>query len=179
MPHSEQESTYIMSSKTVTTGSRPATGAPALEVKRRSSHYSEKHPSSSRVIVINGESMEHFHEIRAVYFARFQPAGELEEYLVEELVACRWHMNRMASREAASLDQRMDCQQQEIADSFESIDPSTRAAIAFQSLTGKSSALATCRRFESALARQFDSTARHLEDCQAKRKTLQNEPKAA
>ncbi len=147
------------------------------EGKRRSSRNGEKHGIYSQAIVINGESMERFEEIRAVYFARFQPADKLEEYLVDDLVGCRWRMNRMASLEAASLDHQMDCQQPEIEESFETIDPSTRAAIAFQALTDSSSSLATYRRFESALARQYDRTARHLEECQTKRnKKLESEP---
>ena len=146
------------------------------EGKRRSSRNAEKHGAYSSAVVINGESMERYEELRGVYFTRFQPADKLEEYLVDELVACRWRMNRMASLEAATLDHEMDCQHKKIEDSFETIDPSTRAAIAFQSLTDNSCALATCRRFESALARQYDRAARHLNDCQTQRKKSHNDP---
>ena len=151
-------------------------GPVTTEGKRRSSRNAEKHGVHASAVVINGESMERFLELRAVFFARFQPNDPLEEYLVDELVACRWRMNRMGSLEAAALDHKMDCQQAHIEESFESIDPSTRAAIAFQSLTDTSNVLATCRRFESALARQYDRAARHLTECQAKKKILQNEP---
>ena len=146
------------------------------EGKRRSSRNAEKHGVHSCAVVINGESMERFLELRAVLFARYRPGDPFEEHLVDELVACRWRMNRMASLEAAALDHKMDCQQADIEESFESIDPSTRAVIALQSLTDTSNVLATCRRFESALARQYERAARHLSECQAKKQKLNNEP---
>jgi hypothetical protein len=140
------------------------------EGKRRSSRNAEKHGIYSGSVLINGESPELYEEIRLQYFTRFEPADKLEEYLVDQLVACHWRMSRMASMEAATLDHQMDCQQPEIEESFESIDPSTRAAIAFQTLTDSTATLANYRRFESALARQFDRTARHLAEWQSKRK---------
>ena len=82
----------------------------------------------------------------------------------------------MVTLEAATLDHEMDCQQPEIEAAFESIDPSTRAALAFQALTDSTAILATYRRFESTLARQYERAERQLADWQRKRKKLENEP---
>ena len=149
-------------------------GPATPEGKRRSSRNAVKNGIYSRAVLINGESPELYEETRLQYLTRFQPADKVEEHLVDQLVACHWRMNRMATLESASLDLQMDSQQTEIDADFESIDPATRAAIAFQSLGEVTHALETYRRFESTLARQYDRALRHLESLQ-KRK-FENDP---
>ncbi len=144
------------------------------EGKRRSSRNAVKSGIYTNAVLINGESPELYEETRLHYFNRFKPADKVEEHLVDQLVACRWRMDRMAALEAASVDHQMDCQQAEIDETFESIDPATRAAIAFRSLGDVTRALETFRRFESALARQYDRAYSHLESLQ-KRK-FDNDP---
>jgi len=151
-------------------------GPVTAEGKRRSSRNAEKHGIYSESILLNGESPALYEEVRANYYARFQPADKLEEYLVDQLVACHWRMNRMAHLEAATLDNQMDSDQPKIDETFEAIDPSTRAALAFRSLSDSSAALANFSRFESSLARQYDRAARHLSEWQSKREKSRNEP---
>ena len=85
------------------------------ERKRRSSRNAVKSGIYTSAVLINGESPELYRETRLHYVTRFQPADKVED---------------MATLESASLAHQMDCQQAEIDEDFESIDPATCIAIA-------------------------------------------------
>ena len=74
------------------------------EGKRRSSRNAVKSGIYTNAVLINGESSELYEETRLHYLNRFKPADKFEEHLVDQLVACRWRMDRMATLESASLD---------------------------------------------------------------------------
>lgn len=63
-----------------------------------------KHGFSSKEVLIKGESPEEFDEFRERLAAQLQPAGELEEVLVDRIVAQAWRLRRAVRIEREILE---------------------------------------------------------------------------
>jgi hypothetical protein len=98
---------------------------------------------------------------------QFEPANPFEEFLVDQLVACLWRMNRMQSFESATVNGQMERQS-------DTSDPVTCASLAYGSLLESTGALAACYRFESAQSRQYARALRQLTEVQSKRESKKN-----
>jgi hypothetical protein len=53
------------------------------------------------------ESLEQCERMRAAYFDEFKPRNPVEEFIVEDMVACRWRLLRMMAIEARVMDWRI------------------------------------------------------------------------
>lgn len=146
------------------------------EGKRRSSRNRTTHGMYSSTVLLNGESPELYDEVLQHFRDHFQPAAKMEEYLVKQLVDCHWRMNRAATLEAAEIDHEIDRQQADVDAAYETIDASTRAALAFRKLTDTSRVLTSYRHHESGLVRQYNHLLNQLAAAQAKRKKSEFEP---
>ena len=150
---------------------------------RRSSLNALRHGLTAKTIVLTNESPDRFDQLLASYVDALQPADELEMDLVEEMAAAKWRQLRLWGIETSSLDLRMDHQQAEVAQKYESADEGVRLAIAFTSLTDYSSTLQHMNRYESRLSHTWHRAFINLVALQAARETeapqnanLQNDP---
>jgi hypothetical protein len=77
-----------------------STGPKSEEGKQKSSFNACKHGLNSRRAVIPGEDPVEFARCRQGVYATFQPQGELEEMLAEELVSIQWRLRRIETFES-------------------------------------------------------------------------------
>ena len=151
------------------------------EGKAISSMNALRHGMCAKSLVLTNEDEVKFQIMRDGYLAHFQPVGEVELDLLEEIISARWRQRRIWTLETALLDLQMDKQVKEIDEQFKRIDETTRTAIAFMSLTDTSKSLAQAARHEAMYSRQYRMAMKTLIQIQKERKesNLQNEPKPA
>jgi hypothetical protein len=98
------------------------------------------------------------------YAATYHPSSPVEEGLVNEMVACRWRMQRLRMIETALMDSEM---QRELPEAENPDDPGYRMAFAFRRLVDGSRAISLASRYESRLHRiheQSHCTLRELQN---------------
>lgn len=134
-----------------------------------------RHGLTAKSIVLSNESNDRYQELFDTYIASFQPVGEHEFSLVENLVAVIWRQRRLWGIESALLDVTMDCQQEEIAEKFKRIDQGIRLALAFGKLADEGHALSLLCRYESRLRRDHDRILDRLHATQAARRRAEAE----
>jgi len=97
--------------------------------------------------VLRNEDRETFLAFHHALLDELQPVGTAEHLIVREMAVTDWRLNRARSMETALLDNQMDLMAAELADSYESLDHATRAALAFQRSVGESNALGLLLRY--------------------------------
>ena len=149
------------------------------EGKAASSMNALRHGMCAKSLVLTNEDEEKFQAMRDGYMQHFQPEGEVELDLLEEVISSRWRQRRIWGIETALLDLQMDQQMKEIEDQFSRIDEATRTAIAYKSLADTSKSLTQTTRHEALFSRQYRLAMKTLIQIQKERKetNLQNEPK--
>lgn len=71
-------------------------GAPRTpEGKAVSSRNALKHGLTARAVVIFGEDAAEYESFRSGFITRLAPGDELEEFLVDRVVACAWRLRRV------------------------------------------------------------------------------------
>jgi hypothetical protein len=106
------------------------------EGKLRASMNAVKHGILAKHICLNIEKPEVFEELMADFCTRLQPADNVEMRLVEQAAMAQLRYERIAaSTETAMFDLKMDEQAPDVAKQYERVDPPTRFAIAFTSLS--------------------------------------------
>jgi len=121
------------------------------------------HGLTAKRVVLAKESKEDFQALREMYFAHFQPRGNYESDLVEQLVAARWRLDRAWALETALLDVETARRQPKIEEEFESCDTETCTALAFRALCDESRGLSGIGRYESRYRRICDRITKWLE----------------
>ena len=101
------------------------------------------------------------------------PAAPVESDLVDEMVACRWRMQRLRLIETALLDSEME---RELPESETTDDPGYQMAFAFRRLVDESRAISLASRYESRLHRIHERSHRTLRELQQARKEQTAEP---
>jgi hypothetical protein len=154
-------------------------GPTTPEGKATSSMNALRHGMCAKSLVLTNEDEEKFQAMRDGYMQHFQPEGEVELDLMEEVISSRWRQRRIWGIETALLDLQMDTQMKEIEDQFKHIDETTRTAIAYKSLADTSKSLTQTTRHEALFSRQYRLAMKTLIQIQKERKesNLQNEPK--
>jgi len=109
-------------------------GPVSLEGRLRSSQNAFKHGLHSRLVVLQNEDVGLYNQLREQYMREWQPEGQRETDLVDDIVNSRWRLNRLLSVETANMDLQMDRQRQGIRESVPNCDEAGRAAIAFSTL---------------------------------------------
>ena len=99
----------------------------------------------------------------ARYAATYQPRSLVEEGLVNEMVACRWRMQRLRMIEIALIDSELD---RPMPESEVPADPGYQIAFAFRRLVDESRAISLASRYEARLHRIHERSHRTLRELQ-------------
>jgi hypothetical protein len=83
-----------------------STGPRSPEGKARSRLNSRKHGLTAKMLIIVGENVDDFDQLRAELMVEHDPQSVLETELVERLAGILWRLRRVPSFEAAILDTR-------------------------------------------------------------------------
>lgn len=142
-------------------------GPKTLAGKRRSSQNATRHGLLARTIVLDGEDLEAFEQLLNSLTEQYTPAGPVESALIETMVVARWRQMRLWAMEKAGLAHQIALQP-------EPVDPVTKAALAFRTLSDQSRSLELLNRYETRYDRQFNRCVARL--AALKTQKFPNEP---
>jgi hypothetical protein len=152
-------------------------GPITAEGKNQSSRNSLVHGFTAKhIIVLACENEDEFQELLDDYSGAYQPGSAVESGLVEEMVACRWRMQRLRAIETALLDSEMDRAAAETATQVATDDPSHQLAFAFRRLVDESRAISLASRYEARLHRIHERSHQTLRELQQTRREQTAEP---
>lgn len=143
-------------------------GPKTPEGKRKSSMNALSHGLTAENVILNNESKEEFEHLLQVYRLNFQPQGELETDLVDQMVGARWRQARYWQIEAALFDVEVVRQESEVDGFYTGIDEPCRLALAFRALAADHS-LDLISRYETRLRRIYERSLHELRAAQAAR----------
>src|SRR5712675_1107602 len=83
-----------------------AKGKKSEEARQKCAQNSVKHGLFSKTLVLANESPELFESTRKTYYDLWKPENEFEADLVNDMIAARWRLNRIATVEAETIDLR-------------------------------------------------------------------------
>jgi hypothetical protein len=128
------------------------------------------HGLTSNVLVLTTESRPKMDALLQAYRDEYQPHGQTENDLVEELTAAKWFQRRCWAMQTALLDITMDRMEPEIQEEFEEIDNGARTALAFLKQTDEGTALALLNRYAARHARDYHRALDKLRQIQKERR---------
>jgi hypothetical protein len=138
------------------------------EGKAISSRNSYKDGLTGNTIILDGESREKFDALFASQIAQFQPLGDDEMILVQNMVVAHWNKMRVWGFTAAGWNMEMR-RQLEHNPELLNFDMPTRAHLAFAESDKTGPALDRYFRLETKFDREYHRQRRALLDMQAKR----------
>ncbi len=139
-------------------------GPKTAEGREKSSQNSLNHGfTAKKTVLLACENPAQFQEMLGDYAATYHPGSPVEEGLVNEMVACRWRMQRLRMIETALMDSEM---QRELPEAENPEDPGYRMAFAFRRLVDGSRAISLASRYESRLHRIHEHSHRTLRELQ-------------
>ncbi len=157
------------------------------EGKAKSSRNAIVHGCASEIL-LRGESEPGFCALLDSYQNEYNPQGQTEHDLVEEMAYARWAMRRTWSLQAAVIDVTLDIQREEIDQKFKKVDSGARTAFAFIKSTAESQSLPLLNRYAARHARDYHRALDKLRVIQQERRArtpeetkkqeLPNEPEA-
>ncbi len=130
--------------------------------KSKVANNATKHGLTAKTIVLANESKAAFQILLESLAEEWNPAGDTEFLLIEEMAAAAWRQRRAWAIESSHFDLAMVKNEPAIQEQFDSIDHETRTALAHKSLIEEGRALANIQRHEERLSRQYDRTLRRL-----------------
>jgi hypothetical protein len=128
-------------------------GPSTPEAKAKISQNARTHGLTGKAGLLPGEDAEAFRDFTNSFLAIYQPEGDDEFLLVEEMIACKWKLRRAWGFESAMIRARMLENHDKVNARFENAGPGVHAALAFQSLAGTSNGLREVHRQEVRLSR--------------------------
>ena len=141
-----------------------STGPRTEQGKQRSSQNALKHGFRAKGPLIPGDDPDHYCRHSAELESELQPAGPLEENLVDQIVDITWRLKRFARIEAAVINELYDSAAEQ---------PQNHDKHANQ-LLGKSlahsNALNRLSRYEAQLARRHQNTMKELRELRKRRR---------
>jgi hypothetical protein len=140
--------------------------------RQKSSMNAVTHGLYAASVVLTTESREQHQEMLQAYIQQFQPAGQAELDLVEEMVNAKWRQRRLWAIEADLLEDEMIVQKDKLDEEGSTYDAITPLSFAYRELS--SSALSFLTRHESRLERAYSRALKNLLDLQRLRKASQN-----
>ena len=135
---------------------RKSKGPVTPEGKARSSQNAITHGIHARAVVLSTENAAKYDQLKAEYFAYWQPASIFEADLVSDIATSRWRLNRLLATETAVIDREMDRQRDTLNQEFKSIDECTRTALAYSALADEGRTLVVLGRSETRYRRAID-----------------------
>jgi hypothetical protein len=124
-------------------------GPITAEGKLNSSRNATRHGLLARTVVLDGEDVEAFTQLLQALTEQFNPSGPVENALIETMAVARWREMRLWAMEKAGLAHQ-------IALEPEAVDPITKAALAFKTLSDQSRSMELINRYETRYDRQFN-----------------------
>ena len=153
-----------------------AKGKKSEESRQKCAMNSVRHGITAKSIVLSNESKEDFEALRKTYYARYQPADEVECDLVDDMVSARWRIRRAVSLERVTIDIRQDRMQKVPPENREYIgEPPAcvRIMFAYEKEFNDSDTLRLVARYETRLHRTFERADAGLRRLQKERRTLE------
>jgi hypothetical protein len=144
-------------------------GPKTEEGRKIASRNAVKHGLYSSIVVLPTESREEFEEMLDAYIHQFQPEGEVERDLVEEMVAAKWRQRRLWAIETDLFEEEMMEAKAKLDDDQIEYTPITPLTRAYDNLSQRP-ALQLLVRHESRLERAYSRALKHLQELQRARK---------
>ena len=140
------------------------------EGKAKSALNAITHGLTASALVLTTESKQEYEALLASYLDEYEPQGQTESDLVEELTAAKWMQRRSLAMITALLDITMDRMEKEIKEEFDTIDNAARTALAFAKQTDETAALALMHRCAARHARDYHRALDKLRQIQSDRR---------
>ena len=125
------------------------------EGKAKSALNAVTHGLTAGTVVLTTENREKYEALLASYRDEYDPQGQTENDLVDELAAAKWLHGRALSMITSLLDVTMDRMDQEIKEEFEKIDNGIRTALAFAKQADQGATLALLHRYAARHTRDY------------------------
>jgi hypothetical protein len=146
--------------------------------KARSALNAVRHGLLAGSLILRTESQPKFLAILNGYLDEYQPEGQTENNLVEDIAAAQWMKERCWVLTTALLDITMDQMEQEIAEGFNDIDNGTRTALAFLRQADQGAGLVLLNRYAARHSREWHRAIDKLRAIQKERREAANSPLA-
>jgi len=143
-----------------------STGPRTPEGKAASSQNAVKHGATASRVVLSFEEPAEFERVHTEFCRQLRPATDLEQFLIDDMVAAHWRMTRM---------QRIIRHHTDRA-AYEHASNNPMAAMADVMLSPE---VAKLQRYENTFQRAYESSWAKLKELQRKRVADQNEAKSA
>jgi hypothetical protein len=143
--------------------------------RKKSSMNAVKHGLYAESVVLSTESPKEYQEILAAYIQQFQPDGQAEFDLIEEMVAAKWRQRRLWAIESQLVELEMLDQKEQLDEEYTSYTEITQLASTYRALA-RSSTLPFLTRHESRLERAYSRALKNLLELQRLRKATQPAP---
>jgi hypothetical protein len=159
--------------------------------RRKSSMNAIKHGLTAQTLVLPNEDPDEYRQMLDSYVQHFQPVGQIELDLIQEMAAAKWRQERLWAVETEFLAQKMQEQEARLDTEYPAQEIA-RLTLAFRALAA-TDCLSSISRTEARLERAYSRALRNLLQVQAVRKSsaaaprvppprkqiLQNEPRPA
>src|SRR5215831_2248857 len=149
------------------------------EGKAKSALNSLRHGLLAGTLVLRTESQPKFLAVLNGYLDDYNPEGQTENDLVEQIAASKWQQQRCWTLITALVDITMDRMEQEIDAEFTQMDNATRTALAFVKEGDPSAGLALLNRYAARHGREWHRAIRTLRAIQKERREAVNSTFAA
>ncbi len=128
-------------------------------------------------LCITTENEQDFKALQQGWFDYFQPQGEVESNLVDEIVIARWRQQRIWVMETVTLNKAM---KEIVEDEPEAnYSPEVLQGLAAIGLAENSKTWATLQRYERECRRTYERAVKELRQIQAERKASEQPPQPA
>jgi hypothetical protein len=124
-------------------------------------------------VLLSHESQEQHRQMLEAYIQQFQPAGQAEFDLVEEMVVAKWRQRRLWAIEANLFEAEMLTQEKILDQQYSSYDEMCQLSFTYRALA-TSSVLPFLTRHESRLERAYSRALTNLLELQRLRKVAQS-----
>lgn len=128
-----------------------------------------KHGIRRSIYALRNENEQDFLAIEADFLQTYQPQGPAEQFLVEQMIMCRWRSLRIWAVDTAGIDLQMDQDGPAFAITHTAADEPTRTAYSMRKLADDSSFPELMHRYETRYSRAFDRALTRLEYLQRRR----------
>ena len=133
------------------------------------------HGVYSTQVVLNGESQQQYRQMLDAYIGEFQPQGEVEHHLIEDMVAAKWRQRRIQAAETELLNKETLKQKQQLDREDADYKPITPVASAYSALS-MYTALPFLARAEARLERCYSRSLKYLLELQRRRNKAATPP---
>ncbi len=143
--------------------------------RKKSSMNAVKHGLYAESVVLDMESPEEHQEMLDAYIQQFQPDGQVEFDLIEEMVAAKWRQRRLWAIESRLLRLEIVTRKETLEELYTGCDEIDQLAFTYKFMA-TSPALPFLTRHESRLERAYSRALKNLLDLQRLRKATEPTP---